>query len=39
MLLVDQGRKGCLRSVVPFARRRFAACVLRRRDNLKILVL
>ena len=39
MLLVDQGRKGCLRCVIPFARRRFAARVLRRRDNLKILVL
>ena len=39
MLLVDQRSISGLRCVVPFAGRRFAAGVLRRRNNLKILIL
>jgi hypothetical protein len=39
VLRVDEGGVGGLGRVVPFARRRLAAGVLRRRDDLEILVL
>lgn len=39
MLRVNQRRVGCLGGVVPLARRRFAAGILRDRDDFEVLAL